>query len=256
MEHLWRLMCCSQVRGDDDNSLLDSDVGDNPLMMTNSHNNNNNSSASNSRSSSSSSSKNSFEAVSEANEAATQHILDTLGQLSDSSAPSIQSSLTTCLGFIPSHLVRLYIISHLLDTLPKATSKLDTLKTLARTLDDKQRTELTSIITGLPPSVFGDSLAREATRVLVDLLVDTKESMVIDKQRIASQRKFVDSTIEMFQQTLSSIHVGQHENIIMGILSEQIPPLKMKLILKQLVLSRLLQPDYASRNDFMQQLLS
>lgn len=245
MEHLWRLMCCSTRSDEHDNSLLDP-IGDNSLLMSNRgsssgkrHNNNNNSI--------------NIEAL-EANEAATQHILDTLGQISDSNAPIIQSTLTTCLAFIPSQLVRLFIISHLLDTLPK-TNKLTTLKTLTKILDDKQRTELSSIITGLPPSVFGDNVSREATRVLVDLLVDTKESVAIDKQRIAPQKRFVDSTIEMFQQTLASIHVNQHEDIILGILSEQMPQLKMKLILKQLVLSRCLQPDYASRNDFMQQLL-
>jgi hypothetical protein len=191
----------------------------------------------------------------EAFEGATQRIIETIGQLEGFSASSIQHALTDCMNCIPSQHVRLYILSHFLDTLSK-TNKLATLQALVSTLDDKQQHELVAIVTGLPPSVLGDSVAKETTRVLVDLLADTKECAQIDKLRIAAQNKFVDTTIEMLQQTLAPLHLAERENVIIGILHTQIPPLKMKITLKYLVFSRCLHPDQSARADFMRQLLS
>ena len=188
-------------------------------------------------------------------EETTQHIIEIIGQLEGFSASSIQHTLTNCMNCIPSQYIRLYILNHLLDILTK-TSKLATLKALASTLDDKQQNELATILTGLPPSVLGDLVAKETTRVLVDLLADTKECSQIDKLRVAPHKKFVDTTVEMLQQTLSPLPVVERENVVLGILQSQPPALKMKLTLKYIVLSRCLQPDRAARVEFMQQLLN
>jgi len=207
--------------------------------------------------------------TSEENEEVTLQILETIGQLGEAPERSLGDTLVACMDLIQSHHVRMYILNHLLDVLPNNTTattttnkknshnnaKMNTLRALVSVLDDPQRKELASIVNGLPPSVFGDPLAREQTRVLVDLAADTKECAHIDKLRMGSQRKFVETVIEMFQQTLSSLTANEQTRTIVGVLHKQLPALRMKIALKQLVFSRCLQPDYSSREEFMQQLL-
>lgn len=238
MEPIWRMLCCwhlREVRGDD-NSLLEPESGSSHDLST--------------RDDPASS------YTTEAFEGATQRIIETIGQMEGFNTSSVQQTLADCMNCIPSQHVRLYILSHFLDTFTKA-NKMATLKALVSTLDEKQQYELATIITGLPSSVLGDNVAKEATRVLVDLMADTRESAQIDKMRISSQKKFVDTTIEMFQQTLAPLPSGvERENVIIGILHSQLPAMKMKLTLKYLVFSRCLQPDPSARAELMRQLVN
>lgn len=196
----------------------------------------------------------SFSSISEDNEGATLQIIETIGQLEDMSVPSLVNTLGACMDLIPSQHVRLYILNHLLEVLPSKKNKIITLRALLNMLDDKQRKEVSNIVTGLPPSVFGDSIAREQTRVLVDLVTDAKECAQIDKMRVASQKKFVEAIIEMFQQTLISLNSPEQTNVVIAILQKQLPSMQVKITLKQLVASRCMQADYASREDLMRQL--
>eukprot|EP00026_Physarum_polycephalum_P015328 Phypoly_transcript_15979.p1 GENE.Phypoly_transcript_15979~~Phypoly_transcript_15979.p1 ORF type:complete len:249 (+),score=26.39 Phypoly_transcript_15979:85-831(+) len=243
MEAFWKMVCCLHLRGavdDNDNSLLDPETGHDTLSS--SHNRDR-------------------EDVHitqeiEAFEGVTQRIIETIGQLEGFSSTNIQQTLTDCMNCIPSQHIRFYILSHFLDTLTK-TNKMATLKHLVATLDEKQQKELEGIITGLPSSVLGDAVAKESTRVLVDVFTDTKECSQIDKSRITPHKKFVDTTIEMMQQTLAPLHDAMdREKVIVGILTSQLPSIKMKITLKLIVFSRYLQPDPSARVEFMHQLLN
>lgn len=238
------MLCCWHMPGrgvGDDNLLLDNEVQPHDDAMPADHNPNLDLLPS--------------PAVIEEFEGVTQHIIETISQMDGFSVGSIQHTLTSCMNLIPSQHVRLFILGHLLDINAK-TNKLNTLRSLVATLDAAQRDELATIVTGLPPSVLGDLQAKEATRVLVDLLVDTKECAQIDKLRVVGQKKFVDTTIEMLQQTMASLHTTDRENVLFGVLQTQLPALKMKITLKYLVFSRCLQPDQSARAEFMQQLLT
>jgi len=114
---------------------------------------------------------------------------------------------------------------------------------------------LANIVTGLPSSVFGDPLAREHTRVLIDLVADTKECSRIDRAHIAPYRKFVDAVVEMLVQVNASLPPTSQTRTIVSVLREQPAPMRMKVTLKQLVFSKLMLADHSSREELMTRLL-
>jgi len=246
MERIWSLLCCGNLTGGgrgsgyDGNMLLNPDTSRYESTPTTLH--------------TAEIGGGGYHPSVEENEGTTLQILETIGQLEGTDEISLRDTLSACMDLIPSQHMRLYILNHLLDMQPKR-NKLQTLRALIATLDSRQKSELASIVTGLPPSVFGDALAREQTRVLVDLVTDAKECSNLDKSRVAPQRKFVETIIEMFQQTLSPRNTTEQARVIAGVLHKQLPSIKTKVVLKQLVSSRCMQPAYSAREELMRQLL-
>ncbi len=124
-------------------------------------------------------------------------------------------------------------------------------------LDEKQRKEMVEIVTGLPPAVFGDVVAKEQSRVLVDLIADAKECAKIDKIKLGHHDKVVETTIEIFQQTLASLTSSDDQfHVVIGAIKEQSAPLRMKIMMKQLIASHCMDASYSSREELVHQLLS
>jgi len=130
---------------------------------------------------------------------------------------------------------------------------------LLAALDSKQQAEIGELLAGLPPGTMGDRLATEQSRVFIDAISDCRDSVREDKAKILSLgsgpgtgRKLIESLGEMLQQRLSDLPDLERTNVLLRILEEQEPPLKMKLVLQQIMLSNVLPADVSSREAFLQ----
>jgi len=254
MEYIWRVLCCAHIAGSGPN-----EYDDNTLLDTRSSSSNNNRNDNNVYElggfMTGTNPHHSPPMNLEENEGITSQIIEAIGEVGEVNVETLQNTFSACVAMIPSVHVRLYVINQLLDIVAKKNNKVATLKALVSVLDEKQQQEFASIVTGLPSSVLGDAFAKEQTRVLVDIIADTKECTQIDRIRISGQRKFIETIVEMFQQTLSPLDPSGQLQVVVGVLGLQSPAMKMKITLKQLIFSRTLQSDHSARENFMQQLL-
>jgi len=128
------------------------------------------------------------------------------------------------------------------------------LSVLVGILDGKQQEELKELVRGLPSAVLGDSFARDHSRVLVDVYSDIKDSMREDRARVSKKRKFIDSTTEIFLETLQRLHGEESLQVLANVLGEQEPALKMKVLLQQFIITQLVHHDPANRERLLQRI--
>jgi len=88
------------------------------------------------------------------------------------------------------------LLSHERKTRKKA-SKTAFLRALVQQATAAEREDLYSLLAGLPPSALGDEHAREATRVLVDVLKDVRESMTLQRRHAAADDASISSVVDM-----------------------------------------------------------
>jgi len=134
---------------------------------------------------------------------------------------------------------------------------LEMLVVLMRRLDDVERREIFDIVTGLPSAVLGDNIAKDATRVFIDLYSDVKESFKDDRLRVYPQRKLVETLSEMIQQLFSRLgERGDDRLALLGDLLETLGRAKVKLILQQLLSTRIIPYETHKRHALMEILCS
>eukprot|EP01112_Ceratiomyxa_fruticulosa_P019420 TRINITY_DN6350_c0_g1_i3.p1 TRINITY_DN6350_c0_g1~~TRINITY_DN6350_c0_g1_i3.p1 ORF type:complete len:272 (+),score=58.78 TRINITY_DN6350_c0_g1_i3:135-950(+) len=134
---------------------------------------------------------------------------------------------------------------------------LEMLVVLMRRLDDVERREIFDIITGLPSAVLGDNIAKDATRVFIDLYSDVKESFKDDRLRVYPQRKLVETLSEMIQQFFSRLGERSDDRLaLLGDLLETLGRAKVKLILQQLLSTRIIPHEAQKRLALMEILCS
>jgi len=194
-------------------------------------------------------------------EEAVRNIFETLTQIDEEKGQQdFNRYMAAAFSFIHNPHVRIVIFSNLLEVergrrKGQQSSLIGYLGGLVSTLDGKQQEEFKEVLRGLPGAVLGDAFAREHSRVLVDVYSDMKESMREDKSKVAKQRKFIDSTTEIFQQTLLRLHGDECLQVLSHVLAEQEPPLKIKIVLQQLIISQLLHHDPSQREKLLQKIM-
>jgi phenylpyruvate tautomerase PptA (4-oxalocrotonate tautomerase family) len=188
-----------------------------------------------------------------------QSIFDMLGNVTELSTEEIENLLWEAMGLIKPVNVRMVILSNLLGTertrAKDGEQMLEYIKCLVSVLEQEQRQELAALIHDLPSAVLGDIIAKEQTRVLIDLNIDVKESMKEDRVRASKKRKLVDTVTEMLLQTLSPLPPPERKQVLVFLLSKQTYSLQLKTILQQLFMSRLVSPGIASREKLVRWLM-
>lgn len=185
-----------------------------------------------------------------------QNIFDVFAHITDPSAAQMEKLLCTALEQIKEPSIRMVIVSNLLESNRQHAKTnehmLEYVLSLVSPLDDKHRKDLTTVILDLPAAVLGDAVAREHSRVLIDLNADVKESMKEDKHRIAKKKKIVDTITEMLQQSLAQLTPAERDQATIYIFSQQPQPLMLKTVMQQLFMSRLVSASVTSREELLQ----
>jgi len=133
---------------------------------------------------------------------------------------------------------------------------LDIIKNLGKKLDTKQKTELFSILADLPAGVLGDVEDRNASRVLIDVYDDVSQSLTDERINISSQNDIVEMIGSTIEQLLFT-----NPNAIFIIpeilLNEQFTANdRIRIVMQQIILSRLLPTDKAKRSTFLNMILA
>jgi len=188
-------------------------------------------------------------------------IFETLTQIEEGSNQDFIRHLATAFSFINNPHVRSVIFSNLLEV-ERARRKnqqqvalIAFLGVLVGILDGKRQEELMEIVRGLPSAVLGDAFARDQSRVLVDVYSDMKESLHDDRARASKHKKFIESTTEIFQQTLQRLNGEESLQVLCQVLAEQGDALKMKIVLQQLFSSQLVHHDPSHREKLLQKIM-
>ena len=181
---------------------------------------------------------------------------------SNAHAPNVEGMKTLlweALELIKQGNVRVVVLSNLLEG-ERAQAKsgeqlLEHIKCLVSTLEHTQRRELATLIQDLPSAVLGDTFAKEQSRVLIDLNTDVKESVKDDKVKVVRKKKLVTTITEMLLQTLSLLSSPERIQVLVYILSKQNYPLRLKIVLQHLFLSRLVSASVTSREKLVHSIL-
>jgi len=185
-----------------------------------------------------------------------QAVFDMLGQASDPTSDDMKMLMHNALDLIRQSNLRMMILTGLLEHIgTKSEYGEGHVMRLVSTLEDQQRYELAALIRDLPPAVLGDSVAKEQSRVLIDLSVDVKDTLREDKHRVSRKRKLVDTLTEMLQQSLTRYSMVEQEQVLLYTFNQQPYVWKLRCIVQQLFLLQLVPASVVTRETLAHRIL-
>lgn len=185
-----------------------------------------------------------------------QTVFDMLGQVSDPTVDDMKLLVYNVLNLIGTTNLRMGIITNLLVQLGISNETGGGyVMRLVNTLEEQQRIELATIVRDLPPAVLGDSVAKEQSRVLIDLSVDVRDTVREDKHKASRKRKLLDTLTEMIQQTLTRLPVFEQEQVLLYTFHQQPYVCKLRYILQQLFVSQLVPAGVDDRETLAFQII-
>jgi len=169
---------------------------------------------------------------------------------------SLATTLLRLVQLLSKSVVQGFLLSNLLNerrrrAINKA-EKVNLVQRLVNTLDEQQQQELFQIVGGLPSAVLGDEFAREHTRVLIDLNKDVRDSLTSMKLKVTREMGSESSALEtvsgIMENLLQQVSSARQASLLADLLRVQVDPSdRYRLVLQQLLLSKLVPWDYDKR---------
>eukprot|EP01124_Arcella_intermedia_P029705 TRINITY_DN6355_c0_g1_i1.p1 TRINITY_DN6355_c0_g1~~TRINITY_DN6355_c0_g1_i1.p1 ORF type:complete len:248 (-),score=43.20 TRINITY_DN6355_c0_g1_i1:80-823(-) len=122
------------------------------------------------------------------------------------------------------------------------------LKQAVATLDKPQQEELLEILRGLPAGVLGDEQAKSESRVLIDLYSDVHRALADEKHLRKDLGSLYEIAVPFYESYLVD---SRSKEIVFHVISRQEPKLRLRSVLCQLILSRLVPAHFDSREVFL-----
>ncbi|EGG16429.1 hypothetical protein DFA_08967 [Cavenderia fasciculata] len=125
---------------------------------------------------------------------------------------------------------------------------------------DRERQDISDILLYLPPAVLGDIQDRSKSRVLVDIFADMSDALSIDRRKLGEISGFVEEVSTILITLLTSVKDDDSGTTQFQLLALLLLNLnntyRSKLLLSNLVMSRILPLQINSRQLFLNNLFS